>query len=127
MERKSLAVLQKQDLGKMPSCSRSIITLTFFNAMAKKTLLKKFISTKNCRVQDMLDEEMSKRAGLAQQMGFGPAFCWLQKGAAKPNTHNCFKIVRQSPKKTSLKIISKQPFFSFFFFQTEKFKIQKLK
>jgi hypothetical protein len=95
--------------------------------MAKKTLLKNFISTKNCRVQDMLDEEMSKRAGLAQQIGFGPAFCSLQKGTAKPNTHNCFKIVRQSPKKTSLKIISKQPFFSFFFFPNREIQNSKIK
>jgi len=60
MERKSLAVLQKQDLGKMPSCTRVHNYFDLFYAMAKKTLLKNFISTKNCRVQDILDEEMSK-------------------------------------------------------------------
>jgi len=43
-----------------------------------------------CTVQQILDEEKSKRVGLAQQNGFGPALLHrmlrLAKGTAKPNT-----------------------------------------
>jgi hypothetical protein len=41
-------------------------------------------------IQQILDEEKSKHAGLTKQNGFGPAFCCkilrLAKGTAKPNT-----------------------------------------
>jgi hypothetical protein len=44
--------------------------------MAKKTSLKIHLYKQlhPCRVQDTLDEKKSKHAGLAQQIGFGPAF-----------------------------------------------------
>jgi hypothetical protein len=43
-----------------------------------------------CTLQQILDNEKSKHAGLAQQNGFGPAFLHrmlkLAEGTAKPNT-----------------------------------------
>jgi hypothetical protein len=44
-----------------------------------------------CNVQQILDEEKSKHASLAQQNGFGPAFLHrmlrLAKGTAEPSTY----------------------------------------
>jgi len=44
-----------------------------------------------CNVQQILDEEKSKHASLAQQNGFGPAFLprmlRLAKDTAEPSTH----------------------------------------
>jgi hypothetical protein len=63
--------------------------------MAKQTSLKNSSLLKNCRVQDMLDEEMSKHAGLAQQIGFGPV---LVPDFSVPfmSLTNCAKMLSQN-------------------------------